>query len=314
MLTTVALLALAKPSISGWVVAFNPDSVASLAKNHAKVDEVMLEWIKCTVDGRAVRRDEFPKETYAAMLATARRGKTRVLGMTSNYLNELGGFSPKPVQAFLNDPAKMRAHVDQLVGIAEADKLDGLDIDYESMEAGDRDRFTRFIEMLGEALRAKKKVLSVTVHPKDSEPGNWDGPKAQDWAKLGKAADIFRVMCYDMHWSSSDAGSIAGTPWAERVMKFAATLIPARKLEMGVACYGYDWRVKPATSLTFKDTSGLGAFTLDSGSGERVWGGKVHFSGPEAVAQKLELAKKLGLRGISMWYIGSEDPGIWKLF
>lgn len=314
MLTALALLTVATPSISGWVVAYNPDSAASLAKQGAKVDEVMLEWIKCTVDGKAVRRDEFPKERYAGMISTARGAKVRVLGMTSNYLNELGGFSPKPVQAFLNDPAKMRAHIDQLVAIAEEDKLDGLDIDYESLEAGDGDRFTRFIELLGEALRAKKKILSVTVHPKESEPGNWDGPKAQDYAKLGKAADVFRIMCYDMHWSGSDAGSIAGTAWAERVMKFAATVVPARKLELGVAAYGYDWNTKPARSLTFKDTVGLGPFTLDSASGERAWGGKVHYSGPEAVGQKYALAKRLGLRGISMWYIGSEDPEIWKLF
>ena len=53
---------------------------------------------------------------------------------------------------------------------------------------------------------------------------------------------------------------------------------------------------------------------MDSASGERVWGGKVHYSGPEAVAQKLAVAKRLGLRGVSMWYIGSEDPAIWKLF
>ncbi len=314
MLTALAFLTVATPSISGWVVSYNPDSPASLAKNHDKVDEVMLEWIKCTVDGKAVRRDEFPKERYASMLAVARKTKVRVLGMASNYLNELGGFTAKPVQAFLNDPAKMRAHVDQLVEIVEADKLDGLDIDYESLEAADRDKFTQFIEILGEKLRMKRKILSVTVHPKESEPGTWDGPKAQDYAKLGKASDVFRIMCYDMHWATSDAGSIAGTAWAERVMKFAINVVPAKKLELGVPTYGYDWSTKPARSLTHKDTLNLRAFSLDPGSGERVWNEKIYFSGPEAVAQKYTLAKRLGLRGISMWYIGSEDPAIWAQF
>lgn len=315
MVGFLAMAVLAEPMVSGWVVSYDPESPASLGRNHETIGEVMLEWIKCTADGTAVRRDEFPKETYAGMLATARRGKSRVLGMASNYLNELGGFTAKPVQAFLKDPVSMGVHADQLVAIVEADRLDGLDLDYESLEAGDRDRFSSFVEILGGKLRAKGKVLSVTVHAKESEPGGWDGAKAQDWARLGKASDVFRVMCYDQHWSTSEAGSIAETAWVGRVMRFAATLVPAGKLEMGVTAYGYDWRVSPARSLTFRDTAALGGgFVLDPASGERVWEGKVYFSGVEAVREKYALAKSLGLRGISFWFIGSEDPGVWGLF
>jgi len=314
MVSLLAMLVLAggerppqKLKMSGWVVFWNDRSPESFAANVKKINEVMPEWIKVTSDGRAVRRAK-PDPVNLAFLATAKKNKVAVYGMTSNYSDDFDG---NLVHRFLVDPVKRDQHISQLTAIAVEDKLAGIDLDYESLAAADRDLYSDFVERLGTALRKVKKKLSVTVHAKESEPGNWDGAIAQDWARLGKAADVFRVMTYDQHWSTSEAGPIAGDDWVERVLRFAVSKVPATKVDMGVAAYGYDWSKKPATSLVWQDFTKAGSAKIDPVSGELV-ADQTWFSGDEAFKRKKALAEKLGVRGLSLWYIGSEQPTIWS--
>lgn len=293
--------------LSAWVVFWNPDSLESFRK-HA-IDEALAEWIACTPEGRAVRRNDFDKER-AEFLKFAKGKRTRIYAMASNF--GTSGFEAQRVQSFLGDPAKRARHVQDLVGIVVEDGFHGLDLDYESLEAGDRDGFSLFVEELGKSLRSKGKKLSIAVHAKTSEPGNWGGTIAQDWRRLGAAVDVFRVMTYDQHWATSDVGPIAGNAWAEQVMRFALSQMPAKKVELGLAGYGYDWSIKPARSLVWKDWSGK-ATAVDAESGEYV-DGQARFSGLPAYRSKVALARKLGVRGVALWYLGSEEPGLLELF
>ncbi len=306
MLTAVCLALLApKVLVSGWVVFWNPTSLATFEAQAAKLDEVLPEWIVCSPEGEAVRRTDYAAERKRFLTAAAAK-KVAVYGMASNYS---GGFSAKPVQAFLASDAKRTRHVQQMVSIAVEDGLAGIDLDYESLEAGDRDSYSTFVEELGAALRAKGKKLSIAVHAKEAEPGSWGGPQAQDWPRLGKAVDVFRVMTYDHSWATSEAGPIAPNAWVERVIRFACAFMPASKVEIGIAGYGYDWASKPAPSLTWADW-GKRRRVVDPGSGEYV-DGPARFSGGPAYRAKFELATKLGIRGVALWYVGSEEPTFW---
>ncbi|MBC8066014.1 MAG: hypothetical protein H7Y17_14365 [Chlorobia bacterium] len=311
ILATLVFMATQNPvALSGWVVQFNPNSLISLEKNAPKLRHVLPEWIKCTVDGRAVRRDEFPWAGYLKARDIAKKAGCKVFGMASNYLNELGGFKASPVQAFLYSANKRKAHVEAMVKICVDDKLDGIDVDYESLESKDKDAYSRFMDELGSALRKQGKLLSTAVHPKEEDKGNWDGPQAQDYRRLGKAADFVRLMCYDYSWDTSEPGPIAPLDWAERVVKYAASVIPPSKLEIGIPAYGYDWTKKPATSLTFPDWKDRSR-ALDPRSQEYV-DGKSHFAGAATVKPKQDLARKYSIPALAMWYVGSEDPEMWK--
>jgi len=301
------LLAPAPLELSGWLVSWNPQSIQSFTRNAAQFSEVFPEWIMVTEDGRAVRRRQLPDEYTKPLFAAARKNKIAVYGMASNYADT--GFEATRMTKMLADPKKRTQHVADMLAITKADGLDGIDLDYESLPATDRENFSKFVVELGAALKKAKKKFSVTVHPKESEPGNWDGPKAQDWAAIGKAVDRFRIMCYDFSWADSGAGPIAPDDWVERVMTFAKTVVPANKLDMGIACYGYDWSKKPALSIVAGDLPKV-AFEIDPRSGERRVN-QMYFGGPESAKRKSILAKKLGVRGLSAWYIGSEIDGTW---
>ncbi len=249
------------------------------------------------------------------VVALAHAKHVTLLGMLQNP-----GFDPAPVEKILSDPDKIRSHAKALVDTVKADGLDGLDLDYESLKAADRDTFSSFVEDLASQLHREHLILAIALHSKTSEPGNWDGPQAQDWRRIGAAVDLARVMCYDEHWETSEAGPVAEPAWVSQIMEFAVTQIPRSKLEIGVPGYGYNWIGKKATDVTYSEFQALpGASTAkrDPVSNELVLPNgqaTAYFCDAQAEAPKLDIARRLGVRGVCLWRLGAEDPGWWGLF
>lgn len=296
--------------MTGWMVFWNPNSLAAFEQRASRIDEVKPEWIRMDAEGMPVKRDIDPA-AQKKFFEIAKKHKVTTLAMISNYANEAGGFEATRVQKMLKTKESRAKHIDALTKILKSDGFNGVDLDIESLKASDRENYSLYVEELGRVLKREKLLMTVTVHPKESEPGNWDGPQAQDWARLGKAADVFKIMCYDHAWTTSPPGPIAPTPWVERVMTLAKSLVPANKLDMGVAGYGYDWSVKPTASTTWSTWKDLDKdATYCPLSGERINGDR-YFSGAKAFEDKKKLAEKLGIRGLALWYFGSEDPAIW---
>lgn len=312
-LACTAALAATPLKVTGWMVFWNEASLVSFEKNASLIDEVKPEWMGLDEEGMPFVRPYITDEMKARFFAAAKKNKVAVKAMINNFASDQGGFEPKRVQKMLATKERRRKSIDALIALLTKEKLDGVDIDIESLTEGERKTFTLYVQELADAAKRAKKALSITVHPKESEPGNWDGPKAQDWAAIGKAVDSVKIMTYDFSWATSAPGPIAPNDWAERVMTFAKSVIPARKLDMGVAAYGYDWSTSPARSLTWTDWSASEAKSeACPRSGERILG-KTYFSGAKAIGQKMDLARKLGVRGIALWYFGSEDPALWDM-
>ncbi|MFZ5629828.1 MAG: glycosyl hydrolase family 18 protein [Spirochaetota bacterium] len=57
-------------------------------------------------------------------------------------------------------------HIELIVKEVETYGYDGIDIDYEGMSCNKKEKFEEFIEKLAGELHARKKLLSVAVHPK----------------------------------------------------------------------------------------------------------------------------------------------------
>jgi len=242
------------------------------------------------------------------------------------------GFDPAPASAMLHDPARRAAHVNALVSEVLNYGYDGIDVDYESLNgSADRDGFSLFIEELAATLHAHGKLLSVAVHPKTSEPGSWDGPQAQDWARIGAAADRFRVMTYGYHWATSEPGPIAPLWWMEDVMEFATSVVLPSRVYVGLHFYGHDWVGTSSNSVVWEDVQALVtargvtpqwrtasgwnravsepwfAYTDDAGRAHEVW-----YADQISVAARLRLVQQYGLGGIAVWRLGGEDPANWS--
>lgn len=313
----LAYVAVAPMKHSAWLVFYDPASLASFEKHGSQLSEVGVEWIVAGADGLPKRREHATAATAQKVREVAKRHAVATYAMTSNAAG--GGFDASLVDAFLKSEETMRAHAVALAQIAKEDGFDGLDLDYESMRPAAREPYVRFAQMVREECDRRQLKLAIAVHPKTSEPGHWDGPISQDWRALGALVDRFRIMTYDFHWATSEAGPIAPLDWVGQVLEFAKTVVPAEKIEAGVASYGYDWRDKSAKSITWRDWQELTKLHTwtqrDSASQENTVeydGRKVFFSDSVAIRAKTDLAAKAGVRGVAMWRLGSEDPGVWE--
>ncbi|MFZ4506391.1 MAG: glycosyl hydrolase family 18 protein [Fimbriimonas sp.] len=320
MVTLLAAAILSPVSVSGWVVFWDGGaSVRSFEQNVESVREACVEWVRADANGLPVRRQQTDPESVKRFFAVARKNKVPLYVMTSNF-QAPGGFQPGAVQAFLASEDKMRAHARALVEIARKDGFQGIDLDYESLDAADRDPYARFVEITAEETKKARLKLSIAVHPKESEPGTWGGTQAQDYRRLGAAVDVFRVMTYDFSWDTSDAGPVAPAPWVERVIRFTASVVPAKKIEVGIPGYGYNWKGKSGESIGWSDWTSLvaryGPVSIDPVSREQVlkYEDRVaFFAAAESHRPKLDLVRTMKLRGVALWRFGTEDPAWWSL-
>lgn len=164
---------------------------------------------------------------------------------------------------------------------------------------------------------------SVTVHAKTNDRGDWGGTEAQDWARLGKAADEFKIMTYDFHNGASEAGSIAPLDWVNDVLKYAKLVVPPEKTYVGVPFYGYDWTGSAGRPLDWRKatkTAGLyRGVEIQRDASNEAWfsynSGRntVYFN--DALTTKTQLERIFAdhphLTGISIWSLGGEDPDNW---
>jgi spore germination protein len=142
----------------------------------------------------------------------------------------------------LTDEVVASRAVEQIVDYVMAEGYDGFDLDLEGISATDRDAFTAFVARLGAALHERGKTLAPAIPAKDHDATTgWAG--AYDYAALGEHADLITIMTYDFRGAWSGPGSVAPYDWVDRVMAFATSQIPAHKVLLGLAFYGYDWNV-----------------------------------------------------------------------
>ncbi|HEX6418819.1 MAG TPA: glycosyl hydrolase family 18 protein, partial [Acidimicrobiales bacterium] len=311
-------------AVAGYVAPWDPRSRAALDRAPAPLTQLSPVWYRPAANGElelAADQDS----GRSAETAPPPSGDVPLVPSVSNFRD--GAWDGALVAAILDDPAARRAHIRALVAVARRPGAAGVDLDYESLPADRRADYSRFVRDLAGALHDAGRTLSVTVHAKTEEPGEWDGARAQDWRALGAAADTLRIMAYDHAWPGSPPGPVAPVPWVEDVVSFAVSQVPRDKLVLGLATYGYDWPdggaagdVAWADAVAIADAHGTEprwdaasaspwfTYTDPDGTPHTVW-----FEDARSLAARLEVARRHGLAGVFVWRLGGEDPAIWDV-
>lgn len=227
------------------------------------------------------------------------------------------------VTALLSTTSGRQTAVNAIAGMLQGNPgVTGVVIDFEALPASSRSNLTAFVQQLRSTL-PRTETVGVAVMPKSSSPGP-SYAQVFDYAALGQAADFIQLMTYDRHSDGSAPGAISPNNWVAQVAQYAATVIPAKKILIGVPGYGYDWSSgTSATSIdatqaisiaaahgvtpTYDPTSGENHFTYTSGGQTHtVW-----FESAQGVAAKYNIVQQLGLGGMALWTIGGEQPAFW---
>jgi spore germination protein YaaH len=265
------------------------------------------------------------------------------------------GTGPGVMAAILADPVQRAAHVQTLLQLVLAGGYAGLDVDYEVFAYTDgkpswpatRPNWVQFVAELGAALHWHSRQLAVTVPPVyDANESNTSGYWVYDYGGIAPHIDRLRIMAYELN--VGQAGPGATTPWIERILRHATSVVPAGKIELGIATNGYDWvtavsgtcpapgapsgrvarRATPALNLAIQYARPL---WRDPASQEIVFDYWHTLSGPDAFGQPVScqvnrqvwypdattvhhrtaLARQWGLAGTVQWALGYEDPAQW---
>ncbi len=304
--------------IGAWT--FGDRASLETAVEAGAIDEVSVDWLQSRADGSvtAPRLDE-------GFIAEAKRRDCRVFVTLTDYDETQHTFDPAISAAILRTPETRGRHAKMVAEWCRRYDVAGVDVDWEAVKGSRRDAFSAFVEELADRVHADDRLLAVDVYPKLKEPGAWDGPRGQDWERLGRAVDQFRVMTYNYSGSWSGPGPLSPPDWMDRVLDFAETQVAPRRIVMGLGFYGRDWQGSTTTDLTWDGVRAIRAAhdpkEFRTASREllleyRSDGARHQAFFPDAVAirakARMLISRHPHLRGVYAWQMGQEDPRAWR--
>lgn len=265
-----------------------------------------------------------------------------------NYNQDINDFDQSAVHTMMTTPSIRTTHINDIITTLNSKPaFAGIDIDYESLMAADRDNYSAFMEDLATQVHAQGKILTTAVHTKVG-PGTWYGPQAQDFQRIGNAVDEILFMTYDLHWATSPtfsnppptAGCQSTPDWMNDVAMFGISEIEdPSKIQLGIPFYGYRWKFQfenhdlndPGVGLTYKDAQNLiQDYNIPASQINREPNGNepyfnvdiegvtwtCYYQDGIALEYKLTALDENDLRdyigGIGIWRLGGESDEMWN--
>ena len=256
----------------------------------------------------------------------------------------------------MKNPTSRTQIVTEIMNLVRTNNYDGIDLDFEGFAFVDGNTtwtstapsWVAFVKEISAALRAEKKLLSVStpyvLNPNEKQKGYY----VYAWAAIAAYIDKLRIMTYD--YSVAKTGPIGPITWTERTVQYAVSIMPASKVFVGVPGYGRDWVtavtgvcpanvvnvIKPgakAATFVMRDAAALAATygatpTFDEKFGETTFSYQKVYNGTTATglstsctasrtawyqdargwALRAALVTKYRIGGITAWTFGMEEP------
>jgi spore germination protein YaaH len=282
--------------------------------------------------------DQIPTDTFAidkrgkvsgaapvSALNFARAQGMRTFATVSNF--GATDFVPGIAHAILNSSEIRAQAIQNMLNVVETYDYSGINIDFEAVPHEDRGAFTAFIRATAKTMRSAGylTVVSVPAELQDDPNDSWTG--AFDFKALGRDADILQLMTYDENGPWGPPGPVAGLNWVEPCVRYAVSVVPSRKVSLGIPAYGYDWdltkgmgyqiywhqiqtlisKVGAAPQWDAATSSPYFTYTAANGTSHVVW-----YEDAQSVPLKSKLAVRYDLAGVSVFALGFENRKFWE--
>ncbi len=254
-------------------------------------------------------------------------------------------FGGADVSALISSRDSRARAISAMIDEMEAGGADGIDVDFEDLSSGSRDRYTTFVHELRDALIARDHpdaTLSLAI-------------PAVDWSDnfdldaMSRDVNLFFIMGYGYHWSGSSRAGPVGQlrvtdAWAafinlsmqKSIAHYTALVSPQdrSRIVYGVPYYGYEWPVESVE--LFAATTGRGTSRtyaaarrgLESGRVRRFEAGSANpwqafsssgdtrqlwYDDEESLAAKYRMVLDQEIGGAGMWALGYDEayPELW---
>jgi spore germination protein len=207
----------------------------------------------------------------------------------------------------------------------------GLNIDFENVLPADRETYNIFLQQTVTRLHAEGYFVSTALAPKVSGTQAGLLYEAHDYTAHGRIADFVILMTYEWGYRKGPPQAISPLNQIRRVLDYAVTVIPRKKIFFGFQIYARDWllphvsgqeaetfSMQEAMSRAIKygaviqyDTvtqSPFYRYKDAQGRQHEVW-----FEDARSTQAKFDTVKDYNLRGISYWTLGYPFPQNWAL-
>lgn len=304
---------------------------------------------------RSVLRTTLPYLTYLSIFTYGIRpdgtlipptgGDSELIALAKEYgtiplmmltsLTEEGTFSNELVAQILQDEALANRVIENTLAVLREKGYGGLDVDFEYIPSEYREAYPAFLDKLRAQLTPEGYVLFASLAPKNSSEQRGLLYEGHDYGAVGAAVDYTLLMTYEWGYTYGPPQAVAPLPEVRRVIEYALTEIPNKKIFLGIPNYAYDWTLpfvrgeSQARSLSnvaavqlasdkraeiqFDERAQTPYFryfekdpATESAREHVVW-----FDDARSMDQKLRLLREYDLAGGSVWNIMRYFPQLW---
>lgn len=256
-----------------------------------------------------------PGNVDIAQLARAHADGLPAALLVGNWSPRINDFSETLAHQTLGSPSAVLRAASTVAREVTSGHWDGVSVDLESLAPRDSTGLSAFVAALRAQLPANAS-LTVCLEAFTS-PGAY-GANGYDLATLAGSADQIVLMTYDDHgpWENTP-GPIGPLAWQRASVRALESVVPASRVFLGAADYGYAWRPHSNDNLDVSQARALvrrshaharwvnsaGEWTARLGDGSTLW-----WSDARSVALRIRLARTLGVHGVAVWSLGTGDP------
>lgn len=239
----------------------------------------------------------------------------------------------------INTPEKRKKTTDSYVENCLKHGYDGVDLDFEHLNANVEADYTAFLKEVSQKLHKIKKKLSHCV---GFYPNIYESKTPELFCKpevVASTCDLVRVMCYDMYFAPgrfeksllqrSDCqgvGPTASYPFVKDAMEFWMKYVSTKKLVMGMPAYSNDYDLtngqKGMQTYASVPDNVKGALPNPNWLGHEKVNSYLYndstnhphifyASDAKSTSCLLKLAENLKLQNVGFWHLSTADSTMW---
>lgn len=296
---------------AAFYVAWDPQSFYSLRKNIKKVNLILPEWF--FIDHNA---DTLFTKIDQQALDLIKASGVKVMPMLSNSFN--AQFNGAALHRVLNNPAKTERLINDVTRLLTKYGFAGINVDFEELQESRNEVLTNFEKKLYTALHAKGLMVTQNVSPFNED---------YNYQELARYNDYLFLMAYDQHSESTKPGPVCDQRWIESAVNRLTAKVPASKVVLNLAAYGYDWSADTIPSVSYqealttaRESEGIVDFNNETYNLHyKYYDGSdkihdVYFTDAATNFNTMRFATESGLAGTAVWRLGSEDNRLWDFY
>ncbi len=262
-----------------------------------------------------------------------------VWALVSNFGAEDQGLENPDLVTVLTRTSNRDNLVNNLISYAIQYNLDGINIDFESVDPAVGDSYIQFIRELSLKCANNGLVLSVDNYVPTAYTAFYNR------AEQALFADYVAIMAYDEHYAGSEPGSVASIGWVTEGIQNTLKEVPADQIILGMPFYARVWSLTPSEggnttsedgtsdSYTNYDIScysasmgeqknlinvngvtpvwseEAGQYYAEYTNGNSIY--KIWMEDAASIEAKLKVMDSFGLAGGAFWKLGLEQSSVW---